>query len=79
MKPIYYSLLAAGTVWFGSALIATAASVTLKDNGDGTVTMNNGIVTMTCSKGGDVSYFALNALITGCRWAAAGRDQLTAW
>ena len=64
MKPIYYSLLAAGTVWFGSALIATAASVTLKDNGDGTVTMNNGIVTMTCSKGGDVSYFALNALAT---------------
>ena len=56
--------LAAGAALFGSALIATAASVTLKDNGDGTVTMNNGIVTMTCSKGGDVSYFALNALAT---------------
>jgi autotransporter-associated beta strand protein len=64
MKPIYYSLLAAGAALFGSALVATAASVTLKDNGDGTVTMNNGIVTMTCSKGGDVSYFALNALAT---------------
>jgi autotransporter-associated beta strand protein len=42
-----------------------AANVTLIDNGNGTVTMNNGIVTMTCSKsGGDVSYFALNALST---------------
>jgi autotransporter-associated beta strand protein len=42
-----------------------AANVTLTDNGNGTVTMNNGIVTMTCSKsGGDVSFFALNALAT---------------
>jgi len=48
----------------GSALVLSAANVTLTDNGNGTVTMNNGIVTMTCSKGGDVSYFALNALST---------------
>ena len=41
-----------------------AQPVILTDNGNGTVTMNNGIVTMTCSKGGDVSYFALNALST---------------
>jgi len=34
------------------------------DNGNGTVTLNNGIVTMTCGKGGDVSYFALNSLST---------------
>jgi autotransporter-associated beta strand protein len=56
--------LAAGAALLGSSLIATAANVTLTDNGNGTVTMNNGIVTMTCSKGGDVSYFALNALAT---------------
>jgi autotransporter-associated beta strand protein len=43
---------------------ALAGTVTLTDNGNGTVTMNNGIVTMTCGKGGDVSYFALNALST---------------
>ena len=38
--------------------------VILTDNGNGTVTMNNGIVTMTCGKGGDVSYFALDSLST---------------
>jgi len=64
MKLFYYSLLAAGAVLFGSTLIVSAANVTLMDNGNGTVTMNNGIVTMTCGKGGDVSYFALNALST---------------
>ena len=51
------------------ALLATgwlqADTVTLTDNGNGTVTMANGLVTMTCSKsGGDVSYFALNSLAT---------------
>jgi len=52
--------------WWSSAIFAVASpNVTLTDNGNGTVTMNNGIVTMTCSKsGGDVSYFALNALST---------------
>ena len=50
---------------FSSIPGISAANVTLTDNGNGTVTMNNGIVTMTCSKtGGDVSYFALNALST---------------
>ena len=45
------------------SLTPARANVTLTDNGNGTVTMNNGIVTMTCSKtGGDVSYFALNTL-----------------
>ena len=42
-----------------------ADTVTLTDNGNGTVTLANGLVTMTCSKsGGDVSYFALNSLAT---------------
>ena len=48
--------------FFVSLAVTLHAVVTLTDNGNGTVTMNNGIVTMTCSKGGDVSYFALNAL-----------------
>jgi len=45
------------------SLTPARANVTLTDNGNGTVTMNKGIVTKTCSKtGGDVSYFALNTL-----------------
>jgi autotransporter-associated beta strand protein len=56
------SFIAAALLW---PICSTADTVTLTDNGNGTVTMNNGIVTMTCSKsGGDVSYFALNALPT---------------
>jgi len=57
-------LFAALAAWLCSTAIVPAANVTLTDNGNGTVTMNNGIVTMTCSKGGDVSYFALNTLST---------------
>jgi autotransporter-associated beta strand protein len=55
--------LAAVAAFFFSRLIVCAANVTLTDNGNGTVTMNNGIVTMTCGKGGgDVSYFGLNSM-----------------
>jgi autotransporter-associated beta strand protein len=50
---------------FSSISGQSSPNVILTDNGNGTVTMNNGIVTMTCSKtGGDVSYFALNSLST---------------
>ena len=48
---------------FSTEFFLRADTVTVTDNGNGTVTMANGLVTMICSKsGGDVSYFALNTL-----------------
>jgi rhamnogalacturonan endolyase len=48
-----------------SAMALRADTVAVTDNGNGTVTMANGLVTMTFSKAdGSVSYFALKALST---------------
>jgi len=56
-------LLAAALIWCGSTwLAAGAANVTLTDNGNGTVTMANGLVSMTFSKAdGSVSSFTTTA------------------
>ena len=54
-------------VWCGLLLVTNPvfSAVSLTDNGNGTVTMANGLVSMTCSKGdGSVSAFYLTSLPT---------------
>jgi autotransporter-associated beta strand protein len=66
MRSPHFILLVAVTALFSSTRFLSASpNVTLKDNGDGTVTMANGLVTMTFNKAdGSVPAFYLATLPT---------------
>ena len=71
----FYKHLAANVIlWILTCGIAAAANVTLTDNGNGTVTMANGLVTMIFSKSdGSVSSFT-TATYPGFNLIDSGQD-----